>query len=373
MKIAHPSARAGFTLIEILMVVLIIGLLSGILLVAVTAGLRKAQEAAVSTEIQQLSMAIENFKNDTGIYPLTMGMSSADDRTHDNDNEIDKTPRALRTMRAFAKVFPRYSPGSYSNIILDVSAGTLYTLPAGTPVDSGRSIDSMDAAESLVFWLGGLPDPNSETKLIGFRSDPANPFKYFPGTNPPTNPIDPIYLQKRKQQPYFPFVPSRLVDRDNDGWWEYIPQGTPSSGAEMPPYVYFNGTGYNDFPAYPMGNIGEANMPVWGTAIPYAADATAKGTNPSSNPPANLKVQWMNSQKYQIIAAGRDGSYGSRLPTTLFGNSTPSRVDLLRELRLLPSCQRITEFNDEAERQQFLLQFDNQTNFTTGKVGDEAQ
>ncbi len=239
MKNAHPSARQGFTLIELLMVVLIVGLLSGLLLVAVTAGVRKAQEAAVATELEQMSMAVESFKNDKGAYPLSGGWAF---KSTPATTDSNYGPRFMRTV---SKVFPRYA-ANYAEFRTHVNSGTLH-VRAG-----GLDISTLDQAESLVFWLGGLPDLDSETKLIGFRNDPSQPFQYpFDDTKPIDHPDNVVARNKNRQQPRFAFDPSRLVDYDNDGWWEYIPKQKPTLAPLMAPYVYFDSPSYDLMPFYP--------------------------------------------------------------------------------------------------------------------------
>lgn len=351
------TARPGFTLIELLMVILIVGLLSGLLLVAVTAGVRKAQEAAIATEIENLAVAIEQFKGDKGGYPATFGPSLR--------QTIDDPAYGARIMRHVAKVFPRYA-GDYQKFFDDVRAGTLHV--NGT----GLNIETLDPAESLVFWLGGLPDPNSETKLIGFRSDPSNPFRYpIDGGQPIDAPVNVESKLKSRQPSRFPFDPARLVDYDNDGWWEYHPKQKPTIAGAMAPFIYYDFNSYNNMPFYPIppsltsitysdpGSVAQ-----WGTSIPYANDATARTVSSPS-----FKVQWANSNKYQIIAPGRDGCYGRMLPNSVYTLS-PMFPEAYKEVRLLPSCQRLV---DSSDPEQLLpdTELDNQTNFTSGKLGDE--
>ena len=74
-----------------------------------------------------------------------------------------------------------------------------------------------------------------------------------------------------------------------------------------------------------------------------------------------------------VITAGRDGCYGSDLPADYFTNTGFVPAVMNAELRLLPSCQRLRPFgsSDSIESEKFDRQLDNQTNFTTGKVGDD--
>ncbi|MEM8669564.1 MAG: type II secretion system protein [Planctomycetota bacterium] len=60
---------SGFTLVEILTVIVIIGILMGLAIPAITAALRTANEAAIRNDINVLSQAVESYKLEHGEYP----------------------------------------------------------------------------------------------------------------------------------------------------------------------------------------------------------------------------------------------------------------------------------------------------------------
>jgi len=66
------NARSGFTLIEILLVVVIIGMLAGIAAVSVPKHMRKAREAKAAADISTISMAIQAYYMDKGSYPSSL-------------------------------------------------------------------------------------------------------------------------------------------------------------------------------------------------------------------------------------------------------------------------------------------------------------
>lgn len=68
MKRLHKN-RAGFTLVELLTVVIIIGFLAGLVAGTAPAVLRSTKSSAIRSEIQQLSMALEAYKAEYGEYP----------------------------------------------------------------------------------------------------------------------------------------------------------------------------------------------------------------------------------------------------------------------------------------------------------------
>jgi general secretion pathway protein G len=70
MRVAH-TRDAGFTLIEIMAVVLIIGLLSTIVGVAIFGQVDKARVTTAKTQIKRLEGALETYRMDNARYPTT--------------------------------------------------------------------------------------------------------------------------------------------------------------------------------------------------------------------------------------------------------------------------------------------------------------
>jgi general secretion pathway protein G len=66
---AHKNNQSGFTLIELIVVVTIIGILAGIAMVNVRNAQRKAQETALRGDLFELRKAIDNFYADKQRYP----------------------------------------------------------------------------------------------------------------------------------------------------------------------------------------------------------------------------------------------------------------------------------------------------------------
>jgi prepilin-type N-terminal cleavage/methylation domain-containing protein len=66
MSYAKPT---GFTLVELLVVITIIGELAALIITAAVGALRKARETGIKTEIDQIAMAFEDYKNKATAYP----------------------------------------------------------------------------------------------------------------------------------------------------------------------------------------------------------------------------------------------------------------------------------------------------------------
>ncbi len=64
-----PRRRTGFTLIELMVVVVILALLIALLLPAINAAIGRARDATVTAEVNALAQALADFKNQYGEYP----------------------------------------------------------------------------------------------------------------------------------------------------------------------------------------------------------------------------------------------------------------------------------------------------------------
>jgi prepilin-type N-terminal cleavage/methylation domain-containing protein len=263
-KHAFRAARPAFTLVELLVVIGIITILAALGTWGAFAAMRVGREAAVSYEINQLSMALEKYKNDIGDYPP------------------DGLNRNV-TQRHITSYFRRANlPGPIN------ANGTPPVLPQFDTVNLPAN-QRVDPSEALVFWLA----------LVG--KNKQNPFPNAFVANPPTSnsKLETAlqYLRSDLGIRRFEFKTGRLTDYDGDGWPEYCPEFS-----DLSPYVYYHHDTYDlnfssgtvNLPAYahPQGN---------GIARPYLATPTS-GTTPT---------QFMAPRKFQIISAGLDGFYSN--------------------------------------------------------------
>jgi general secretion pathway protein G len=63
--------RAGFTLIEILVVIIVIGLLAGLVGPRILGRVSEAKSATARTQIELLGVALDNYRLDNGAYPTS--------------------------------------------------------------------------------------------------------------------------------------------------------------------------------------------------------------------------------------------------------------------------------------------------------------
>lgn len=66
------NTQRGFTLIELLVVISIIGLLSSIILASLNTARAKGRDAARISDMRQLRIALELYRNDNGSYPTSL-------------------------------------------------------------------------------------------------------------------------------------------------------------------------------------------------------------------------------------------------------------------------------------------------------------
>lgn len=66
------NSRAGFTLVEILLVVAILGILAGVAVVSLKGRTKSASVQATRTSIQAIGTAIDTYEVDNGIYPQSL-------------------------------------------------------------------------------------------------------------------------------------------------------------------------------------------------------------------------------------------------------------------------------------------------------------
>ncbi len=177
MRRVPSTDRAGFTLVELMMVIAIIGILAGLVVPAVMRAFSGASGRAIAMEAQSLAQSIEAYKNKTGDYPPD-GSSAAVFERH------------------FRKRFPQILASEFTN--LNKAAGRSSGAAATTPPQV------MDPAEALVFALGG------------FSTDPTKPF------TGPGGPIDlsgasPQYNVDRNE-PLYDFNQAYLTLDTSSGW-----------------------------------------------------------------------------------------------------------------------------------------------------------
>lgn len=189
MRNTRITNRRGFTLVELLVVLTIIGILMALLIPAVAVVRRSVINGRIALETAALAQALEAYKNENGDYPPNF-----------NDANIVRRHIAKRWQR----------------------------LPAAQQQQFVNLVGTLDPAETLVFWLGGQSETNG-----GLRANDVMPLQSAGGTG--------------EAKVYFPFDQGRFTDNDGDGWREYpvsYGMGTPFVYFDSRSYAHYTGSGY---------------------------------------------------------------------------------------------------------------------------------
>ncbi len=346
------AARSGFTLIEMMVVIVIIGILIGLLVPVIAGAFRRGKEAAEIAEIQNLVGALQRFKDRYGAYP---------------PSQIILREDGAYTFGAA----PFVGPGNQSTAVFDETLSIQYINrfwpqmrihtdgTAVTPAEIGDingdgTIDVNDfydwngdgvkngpwylqGDECLVFFLGGIPT-GQYTDSGGTVQRPGSvgfdPKKYPPGAlgfgKTPQWPTQPVVPSAGRDGPFYELPGERLQDRDGDGFYELTPYRNPGTAA----YAYFSsydGTGYRpddlNLATEPSGvPVISADFGVlWPLNAAYPSPPRSAGApyylqSPGPNPytigtslsaAAGWVVRYWKPDAFQIISPGTNRGYGS--------------------------------------------------------------
>ncbi len=351
---SHRKSRSGFTLVEMLVVIAIIGMLVGLLFPVVTGAMNNAKRGAHKLEIDTIAEAVEKYRNKYGDYPPDGSSWPVMER------HLRKAfPQIVQTELALLNP----TTGFLSSTYLDPNNGnaaTTYHVRNDFDTDvttangyTAASLKVMDPAEALVFFLGG------------FSSDPQRPFTGAGGPFVPIAAGSTIYqYNASRQNAFFEFASGRLtlmtrqigsatgpsgyISNDDSIYHGVLNDLLPvylaiSQGAEKSaPIVYFDGrtywqtktnsgnpVGYRNF--YQCAGLmvsGDSSITPTdqynlGSVRPLISETRrlpALAQNTLDKPWAFLFVE---EKKFQVISPGIDGRYGGMLARDL---TTPAQV-----------------------------------------------
>ena len=115
---AEDSGRAGFTLIEVMVVVVILGILAAIIAPRLIGRTDDAKVAQVKIQIKNLETALKLFKMDNGFYPSTeQGLEALI-----KEPEIGEIPKHFRKGGYLEK--KGIPPDPWDNAYVYISPGT---------------------------------------------------------------------------------------------------------------------------------------------------------------------------------------------------------------------------------------------------------
>ncbi len=284
--------RIGFTLVELMIVIVIIGILMALLLPVIIAAVRKANEARISGEIQTIAAGLSTFKNTYGEFPpsrvilseigcysvanignagngqfvppttadFTTPLSAVSQwygivNTADFDQptirpDVSFGILADRSLRYLRRFFPKMLAPDPNGVNLATGKVPYWHDFNGNGVADAGFI-YLEGHECLVFFLGGIPNPtlNANGTIVygtsGFGKIPAFPFSNAGVQGSMSNASAQLMLSTNRTQPSYEFNGSRLIDDDNDGIPGYI--DPLSSGVDGRFYAYFSAYGNSGY------------------------------------------------------------------------------------------------------------------------------
>ena len=302
---SRQQTRTGFTLVELLVVIGIIALLAALVTPAVMRSMSTTRAAAVKTEIDLLSTALMNYKNEYGSFPPADMRGLWDD----GNKAVNKAHPAYKHLK---RAFPRLSEPEG----LTASQVSPYYFMA-----------QMSPAQALVFWLQGFYDnpqfpltngvpltiaaprsgdaQGSRRKLFDF--DDKRLYGASEAYFPPTDSTSAQYG-----------TPQSFTNRNNaTGFAREYPVYFPNIPNAGVPYVYFPSSCYSTGPGgpvtAPISSFGATPPVFYFHAVTTNGEPTFVSPYFNSNPPTQPTFAQLhqNPDTFQLIAGGADGSYGA--------------------------------------------------------------
>lgn len=367
---APCAPRPGFTLVELLVVITIIGILASLSSVFIFKGLSAAKQGRTAAEVTNLASAMEEFRRQYGDYPPSYL------------DQTDITARALM-VRFLAKAFPRCNPNvevwyiPWCNTVQqttyypylqtdgthvglwDPATGANITIPTADYVP-------LKPAQALVFWLTSISkDPvhplsaattdrvsffdfdNSRITRLNATASSTNSISGSGWTVVPVTGSTPTWSQGPTP------ASAGSCPKNNPG--SYLPKDGNQQG-----YVYFEARCYlfhalflNVSGAYPPAPTATTPAPLNNPPIPYLSRSTPWDTNSNGvldAGPTGTAVTYdvttdnsfnilgaangsqsfttfqslgVNPKSFQIIAAGLDNDFGAANTSTVTGVGAP--------------------------------------------------
>ncbi|EMB16889.1 type II secretion system protein [Rhodopirellula europaea] len=372
-----PTTRSAFTLVEMLVVIGIIGILSAILIPAVTNAVRRARVTNLRLEVTSLEQAVEQYQQKYGDYPP------------------DFSSWAI-VERHYRKVFPRMSTNDQT---------LLYNM---LHVSGVFQAANLDRGEVLAWTLGGYSDDTQrpftgaggplvwtgdgsntyEAATALERQDPRN---FQVNIDRPNSLVDfdVSQLDYNEVDPGTAMTYAAGNRRESSDGDLFLSYRSDSEGA---PFVYFDSRTYALYDPNVSGGAGDFNgygSTTYGYVRPFLstnANANRSGGNYTDQAAALGAWQFMNPNTFQIISAGLDNNFGATASYDVNGDSNVEPIyfqyDTGAAIALLTGAgfatpgdlvvTSVSKYQESAFGDNEQYPADNITNFSNGTVVDDV-
>jgi prepilin-type N-terminal cleavage/methylation domain-containing protein len=370
--------RKAFTLVELLVVVVIIGILSSLVTVGVMSAVQAAKRSRIAMEMHQITLALEKYKSEFGEYPPDMYDNAAIVRhvkkrwprfiippkpasyTYGDD---DAQYQAMSIRQAMTNIYKNQTV--YPNKLLQEWTGTEYPNINLMPMHTN--------IQSLAFWLGGVASPDG--RFVGFGADPYAPFGRRADNSVNVGQggtlggqYTDVILGTPDKKSFLELEVGKnaAFPGEMDGSFPCIVSQVGRD--KFVPFIYFRGNSSGSSLAYSHIHItynkrvvkacnfykySQSNSQKWihwgdfGTVTPYAQSGDPFAASPTD-------VVWFNSETYQLIHSGLDTKFGKKFqenynPPT----QTPFSDEYFRSINMDAAQNTIGQYD-----------FDNITNFS---------
>jgi general secretion pathway protein G len=111
----HRKSRQGFTLVEMLLVITIIGILAALVVPKMMGRSEQARDAAARADIASIKTALDAYEIDNGNYPRNIGelLQQPGNAVHWHGPYLDKIPQDPWTQN-YNYVYPgKHNPSGY--------------------------------------------------------------------------------------------------------------------------------------------------------------------------------------------------------------------------------------------------------------------
>lgn len=158
-KHTQIKIRSGFTLVELMVVVAVIGIVAGIVLAAAGGVQKKAARDQAKAEIKMICVALENFKANTGAYPTNTGNFSTNfygnltNLISFKTNQITGTGTNLVLLDPYGYPYRYRSPARSSTSMLTESFEVWSAGANGrSDFDSGATNAGTNSLDDITSW-----------------------------------------------------------------------------------------------------------------------------------------------------------------------------------------------------------------------------